>query len=106
MTMTPNINKILKRPEFKGYSARGADMGRMSQTGDGIKSATLYVQRMRLTDGACYDSGGCYWGSPETMWCGFTADLSVMIFVRADDRGEARSKVLERLGNRQVAVAC
>jgi len=103
--MTPDINRILKRPEFYGCSIRGAEYGRANRTGDGIQSTRLYVQRLRMVDGA-YDVSGVYWGSPNDLWCGFTADLTVMVFVRADDRGEARSKVLERLSDCQTAIPC
>jgi len=104
MTKTPDINSILKRPEFHACSIRGAEMGRCNRLPDGIKPGKVYVQRLRLTDGACYDSGYAYWGSPETVWCGFTADLSTMVFVRAENRGEARIEVLETLSAPVLSV--
>lgn len=88
-TKTPDINKILKRPEHKGYSSRGADMGRGSEVGD---PCCLYVQRIRFQDGD-YDTGGAYWGGGSGLYCLFSHNAGVendtMVFVRAERHIEA-----------------
>ena len=100
---TPDINKILARPENNACSRRGAQMGRSSQT-EG-KPERLYLQRIHYEDG-CYDRGGAYWGGPSptmgVMWCAFSSEttrneIPIRVFVRARDRDEAKRKVLERL---------
>ena len=52
--------------------------------------------RLRLTGGGCYDEGGAYWGSPETVWCatnGFDDDdNNFQLFTRASNRNGAIAK--------------
>lgn len=96
---TPDINKILALPCNKGYSERGASMGRWSQT-EG-KPECLYLQRMRFVDGA-YDTGGAYWGGGNPMWCAFSPDttdneFTIRVFTRAANREEAKANVLATL---------
>lgn len=98
--MTPDINKILRRPCYNASSKYGANMGRQNQT-EG-KPEQLYLQRIRFVDGD-YDSGGAYWGSgPPALWCAFSPentenDEPIMVFVRADNREEAKIKVQDEL---------
>lgn len=98
--MRPDINKILARPEWRGCSRRGADMGRATMIGD---CAQLYLQRVRLVDGNCYDTGGAYWGSPADLYCAFSADLETMVFVRAADHSSAERAVEQLIEQRTGA---
>jgi hypothetical protein len=101
-TMTPDINEILKRPEYNASSSRGAAMGRRNQC-DGEPEA-LHLQRITPEDGD-YDTGGAYWGfgaNSNPLFCAFspadtTNDPPVMVFVRADCFATAKAKVLEEL---------
>lgn len=72
---TPDINEILAQPAHLGCSRYGAQMGRASQ-GDG-NPERLYLQRLRLVDGGCYDTGGAYWGQRpegEVLYCAFSPE--------------------------------
>ena len=94
-----NINEILALPHNKGYSNRGANMGRMSQT-EGTPER-LHLQKMRFVDGD-YDTGGAYWGGGVKMWCAFSPqntqnEFPIQVFVRAKCRGEAKIKVVANL---------
>jgi hypothetical protein len=105
---TPDINRILALPWYRGYSSWGADMGRRYE----IKGEPqrLYLQRLRMSDYGCYDAGGAYWGSgaaywggPADLWCAFSKPFGerchtdVMIFTRADSREEAKENFEEVL---------
>ena len=96
-----NINQILALPANKGYSERGADMGRCNQK-EG-KPERLHLQRLRRTDGGCYDTGGAYWGQGYSeVWCAFSPEnteneFPIRVFVWAKDRTEAKANVLEML---------
>lgn len=96
----PDINKILKRPEHKGYSSRGADMGRGNEVGE---PCCLHVQRIKFTDGD-YDSGGAYWGGGSGLYCLFSHEAGVedetMVFVRAGTYAEAIEEAKEILEGR------
>lgn len=90
----------------------GSMMGRRNVLPDDPKQKVkLHLQRLPLVDG-CYDKGGAYWGGPQTMWIAFTAhhvyspvtqqvDLipSAQVYVRANNRHEAKQKVLATLPN-------
>lgn len=106
---TIDINAILVTPAYKGCSSRGADMGRSNLIGGwyryqfdygeeyketpvDLTDKKLHLQRVKFIDGG-YDRGGAYWGSPSDLWCGFTKDEQTMIFVRGNDRAEARADV-------------
>jgi len=94
--MTPNINKILALPAFKGTSHRGANMGRCNWIKG--KPERLHLQQVNFFDDG-YDSGGAYWGSPANLWCAFSPDSteneeSTMVFVRANSREIAKQKTL------------
>ena len=106
---TPNINEILRRPEYKGCSARGADMGRQNETSGwnlSLAKYRLHLQRLNFVDGD-YDVGGAYWGGGvhdgqgryQFMWCAFSMETTpaTMIFVRAANRSEAIHAVYDML---------
>jgi hypothetical protein len=91
---TPDINKILRTPYWKGYSERGADMGRKSDT-DGITEEPLYLQRMRMVDCGAYDAGGAYWGCGQPIYAAFneggeTRGPTIFATTRARNRAEAK----------------
>ena len=92
-----NINQILKKHDVS--SVYGAPMGRRN-TGVEILNTweRLHLQKMRLVDGD-YDTGGAYWGntSGTSMYCAFSSDLVIKIFVRAKSREEAKESVLKAL---------
>ncbi len=79
-------------------SSRGAPMGRADTQNDGSPS-TLRLFPIRMVDG-CYDSGGAYWGGPDTiagrMYCARNLREGVEIFVRALDRAGAIKAVTEK----------
>jgi len=96
MSATPDINEILALPVYKACGIRGADMGRPTRLGE---PARLYLQRVRFQD-ACYDRGGAYWGTPRNLWCAFDADLTTMIFTRAEARKKAQEAILATIDDR------
>lgn len=83
-TMQPKLSK--------GYSVYGAQMGRRSSRPD-EKPHKLYLRAIG-PDREGYDEEGAYWGSSDqgTVW--WAADEDVDLFVRANSRPEAKSKVL------------
>jgi len=92
---TPDINKILAAPCNNASSRFGASMGRIRRIGE---PAPLYLQRIRFVDGD-YDTGGAYWGGRPSspLWCAFSEDMTTRIFVRADNRKDAKNNVQDKL---------
>jgi hypothetical protein len=81
----------------KGYSARGADMGRRSVLpANAQEPIKLQMERLRWVS-YDYDQGGAYWGwrLGDFIYCAH-AD-NVQIFVRARTRDWAKALVRERL---------
>lgn len=86
-------------------SKYGAPMGRRNVLPD---DTTLFCKlnlvRLRWVDGD-YDQGGAYWGGPirnepvtYIYWAyGDAGEVTAQIFVRASNREEAKTKVLEKL---------
>lgn len=94
--------------ERNEWQVTGSQMGRRNvlPEDEDTEPGKWSLRRLGLTDGGCYDSGGAYWGSPQTMWIAFTAHKVYspvrgafelipvyMIFVRANDRGAAKQAV-------------
>lgn len=52
--------------QTKGYSSRGASMGRGSDLPDGAAGA-LSIRKVPLDQGG-YDPGGAYWGTPDNLY--------------------------------------
>lgn len=83
-------------------SVRGAPMGRMDW---GVaehrdRSMVMYLQRVRFVNGD-YDLGGAYWGgypSPP-LFCAWADDVEARVFVRAEDRDDAKDAVLDYFPN-------
>ena len=73
----------------------GSQMGRR----DELPSDRQAVCKLRLTRlpfvDSDYDRWGAYWGSPANVWLGW-AD-GVRLFVRADDRDEAKKFIQVKL---------
>lgn len=92
-----DINKILAKEI--GYSKRGAQMGRRDDVGDPDRVYKFHLQRVRFVDGD-YDTGGAYWGGglgvPPLFcaWCEDEEDGLVRTFLRANNRTDAKTKVL------------
>ena len=92
---TPDINRILAQPEHQRGRRYGSPMGKRDSTGD--EPPKLYLQRVRFV-GHDYAADGTYWGGgrgTKPLYCAFTPDLSIEIYVRAFCRGAAKEKVLE-----------
>lgn len=96
------------RPKLdKAYSQWGAGMGRRNRfppESDGFKKTDpikLRLQRLVLTDGRCYDSGGAYWGAGSAkrgwIYCAFSDDNTVQVFLRAVTRHDAKMQVRAEL---------
>lgn len=80
----------------------GSMMGRRTiLPEDRTEPVRLRLERLRLNSGGCYDQGGAYWGAPETVWCGYGdgSEVAVEVFLRADDRAEAKDKIRAMLPN-------
>ena len=69
-------------------------MGRSNTIPTNIKSAKLYLEKLKWVDGD-YDSGGCYWGGGmgDNIYRAYGDDIE--IFVRAKSRKEAKEEVRE-----------
>lgn len=77
----------------------GSQMGRRSiLPDDRTEAPKLKMERLRLYDNA-YDEGGAYWGGPGNLWCAYGdgEEIQIEIYVRADNRDEAKRKVRESL---------
>jgi hypothetical protein len=93
----PDIDEILARPENRGCSRFGADMGRRSQIQG--EPERLHLQALKMVDGD-YDTGAAYWDSDGTsIWCAFSpVDAEpIRVFVRATGREQAKALILEQL---------
>lgn len=78
----------------------GSQMGRRNILPDDAKTfpAKMRLIRLSFVDG-CYDRWGAYWGSPANIYCatGDCAEEVAFVFVRADSRDQAKSKVRESM---------
>ena len=82
-----NINKLLRNnPVICKY---GSPMGMRNNWAD--DGTALYLQRVYLSQG--YSQDGTYWGDPNNMYCAFSADFSTRIFIRANNRNQAITKL-------------
>lgn len=82
----PAINSRKYPTIDKGYSIRGADMGRADWNGE-PQNKSVRVFHLPI-DGEGYDIGGAYWGLGEPLYCA-TDGLEFRRFVRARSRAEA-----------------
>jgi hypothetical protein len=75
----------------------GAQMGRRTILPDD-RTAPIKIQleKVPFVDGA-YDRWGAYWGAPNNLYCAWTE--TVQVFVRANDREQAKTEVRETLPN-------
>jgi hypothetical protein len=83
----------------------GAPMGRCNMLPDDpTLPCKLNLVCLRWVDGD-YDEGGAYWGGPvnndpitHIYWAyGDAGEVTAQVFVRASNRQEAKTKVLEKL---------
>ncbi len=90
--------KTLKLPN--GASRYGAQMGRRNEIPDDYAGEKLRLTRLPFVDGD-YDRWGAYWGGPETVWCawGESETEQVRVFVRADEREDAKLEIIAKLPN-------
>jgi len=86
----------MKRPLSNVSCKYGAPMGRSNTIPTNIKSAKLYLEKLKWVDGD-YDQGGAYWGGGmgDTIYRAYEDDIE--IFVRAKSRVEAKAVVKEDL---------
>jgi hypothetical protein len=72
-------------------------MGRRDAMPEDYAGQKLRLQRVPFVDG-CYDRWGAYWGSPANIWCawGESESEQVQLFIRADNREQAKAKLAER----------
>ncbi len=95
------------KPKLDNASSRyGAAMGRRNRyppEEDGFKKTDpikLRLQRLDMVDGG-YDAGGAYFGRGSAksgwMYCAFSDDNTVQVFVRAATRYEAKRLVRQEL---------
>lgn len=86
--MTENWTEIQRKyPTIgKGYSERGADMGRQEWKYTPI--APVRAIKLPLTDGGCYDPGGAYWGAPDNLYMA-TDGREFRLFERAENLNAA-----------------
>lgn len=87
----------------------GSQMGRPNRVpsgGDRMLPVKMRLIRLPFVDD-CYDRWGAYWGCPETVWMAESVDAltfgdslqTAQLFIRADSRDEAKTKVREQLPN-------
>jgi hypothetical protein len=75
----------------------GSQFGRRDELPDDrLTLRKLRLTRLPFVDGD-YDRWGAYWGSPANLWCAW-AD-GVRVFVRADNRVEAKKLTTVKLPN-------
>jgi len=82
-----NINKLLRNS--RRICKYGAPMGARNEYAD--NGTPLYLQRVYLYGG--YSLDGIYWGNPNNMYCAFSTDLKTRIFIRANNRNQAITKL-------------
>ena len=101
--MKTDLNQIVKAEgNCRKYDSQ---MGRSSWRGNPDGKFKFHLQRLRFVD-YCYDLGGAYWGGPADLYLALDQSVTdlrgnegVREFVRAKNRAEAKSKVLEQYPN-------
>lgn len=76
----------------KGYSERGARMGRTSVNQCDEDAPRVYLNR-RYLDAGGYDQGGAYWGHGAPLYNAYTEDGSFDIWLRALTREHAKTVI-------------
>lgn len=87
--------------EQNEWVCTGSQMGRKDILPDNRQEfVRLRLNRLPFVDGA-YDRWGAYWGAPATVWCatGECSEIICYVFVRADTREQAKTKVQAKLPN-------
>lgn len=80
-----------------GSSRTGAQMGRHDVLPDNRDAAIkLQMQRLRWVSGD-YDEKGCYWGGGSGDWVYCAWQDEIRVFVRGENREQAKLKVREKL---------
>ena len=90
----------MKYPKLsKGYSIRGADMGRDDIVEEPNAPIKFHLYRMPMSYCGCYDSGGAYWGSGDFN-IGFMyhaygdgPEFKNYMFIRAKTRQDAKEQI-------------
>lgn len=84
-------------PKLTDVSSKyGAPMGRRDHATETDKPIKLHLYRLPFID-LCYDTGGAYWGMPANIYraVGYGTEELQEIFVRANSRNAAKTKVLQ-----------
>ncbi len=80
-----------------GSSATGSQMGRRNQLPDDREATIkLRMERLRFVSGD-YDQWGAYWGGGSNSWIYCAWLDQVRVFVRAENREQAKLKVRDTL---------
>lgn len=76
----------------------GTQMGRRDILPEGERDfpIKLRMERLRFVDGD-YDKWGAYWGSGNPIFCAWNDCEQVMVFVRAQNRKQAKQLVRKEL---------
>ena len=96
----------MKYPKLsKGYSFRGAYMGRDDIVEEPNAPIKFHLYRMPMSPCGCYDSGGAYWGSGDFK-TGFMyhaygdgPEFKNEMFIRAKGRQDAKQQIKEVFKN-------
>lgn len=90
----------MKYPKLsKGYSIRGAYMGRDNAIEEPNAHIKFHLYKMPMSPCGCYDSGGAYWGSGNHkigfMYhaYGYGPEFKNEMFVRARTREHAKERI-------------
>lgn len=54
----------------------------------------MHLARVPINSGG-YDAGGAYWGLGDPLYCAWSEDPDLIVYVRAHSRKKAKSEVLE-----------
>ena len=90
----------MKYPKLsKGYSVRGAQMGRQSTMIEYEQTIKFHLYLMPMSPCGCYDNGGAYWGAGDEkigwMWHAYGEGERFRneMFIRATSREDAKEQV-------------
>lgn len=95
----------MKPYEEKGYSERGAFMGRRSDNPANFEGRKTHLRCVPMTDYGNYDIGGAYWGSGTPVYCAWSdavwneelncQEEKIVYYFRAATREIARKEMLQ-----------
>ena len=96
---------IMPKKLSKGYSYRGANMGRRDSITEPNHPVKFHLREMKMSSCGAYDQGGAYWGCGDCnigfmfhAW-GQAENEEQEMFVRAKHRQDAKDQILEKFPN-------